>query len=439
MDVLVEGFDADAVALARLLAGERHTVRIASPEPEPGEARELRELAIDVQPGVDLDAEPGEPEIAYLDVWTPEVAPRVALLRARGARLSCLGDLVLERWAGPSIGITGTAGKTTTTSLTAAILRKAGIEIAVSKGARAGNLWPTADLLGRDADAASGGGTTLLLELTSSHLAFMSSSPSLAAVISFWPDHLELHGTLDRYRAAKEQIVRHQTPSDQVVVNADDAAAAFADATPAGVWKISVVRSVERGAFLDEERGVVVADGGAESALGHIEGSAGHPANIVAAAAIAAAAGVDPKTIGHAVASAVAPPWRAQPCGTLRSVPVLDDGMAATPAKSAATLARYQAGSIVLIAGGRDDAGGGSVHATPAEIVLLEQACDVIARVARVVVLFGEAAPRLATLLARRARRADRNLRSRRGGGRRCGAERRFVGSGFLAVVPAHT
>ena len=76
--------------------------------------------------------------------------------------------------------------------------------------------------------------------------------------------------------------------------------------------------------------------------------------------------------------------------------------MAATPSKGAATLARYPAGSIVLIAGGLDDAGGGAVHATPAELALLEQACDVVARVARVVVLFGEAGPRLAPLLARR-------------------------------------
>ena len=67
--------------------------------------------------------------------------------------------------------------------------------------------------------------------------------------------------------------------------------------------------------------------------------------------------------------------------------------MAATPTKGAATLARYPASSIVLIAGGLDDAGGGTVHAAPAETALLEQACDVIARVARVVVLFGEAAP----------------------------------------------
>jgi UDP-N-acetylmuramoylalanine-D-glutamate ligase len=76
--------------------------------------------------------------------------------------------------------------------------------------------------------------------------------------------------------------------------------------------------------------------------------------------------------------------------------------MAATPTKASATLARYPAGAIVLIAGGLVDAGGGSVHATAAEIALFEQACDTIARVARLVVLFGAAAPRLARALAGR-------------------------------------
>jgi UDP-N-acetylmuramoylalanine--D-glutamate ligase len=402
VDVLIEGFDADAVGLARLLAGEGHQVRLASPEAEPGEARELREHGIDVQPGVNLDADPGEPEIAYLDVWTPEVAPRVGRLRARGARVSCLGDLLLERWAGPTIGITGTAGKTSTTALTASILSNAGIDIAVSKGARAGNLWPNADLLKALTDPGRGRETTLLLELTSSHLAFMRSSPDLAAVISFWPDHLELHGTLDRYRAAKEQIVREQRPGDRVVVNADDESAGFVRATPADVWEISLDRSVARGAFLDAGPGVVVTDGTTETALGHIGAAAAHPANVVAAAAIATAAGAAPEAIGPGVTTAVVPPWRAQPSGTLGGLPVVDDGMAATPTKAAATLARFPGSSVVLIAGGLTGAGRGSVHATPAEIALLEQACDVIARVARLVVLFGPAGPRLAALLERR-------------------------------------
>jgi UDP-N-acetylmuramoylalanine--D-glutamate ligase len=402
VDVLIEGFGADAVALARLLADEGHVVRLASPASEPPAARALRELGVDVQTAADLDADPGDAEIAYLDVWTPEVAPRVAKLRERGARISCLGDLLLERWEGPTIGITGTAGKTTTTALLAAILREAGVIVAFSEGARAGNLWPTADLLDSVVGGRDGGGATLVLELTSSHLAFMRTSPSLAAVISFWPDHLELHGGLDRYRSAKEQIVRRQRPGDRVVVNVDDASADFAAATPADLWEFSLSREVRRGAFLDPKRGVVVTDGTTETPVGQLKIGAGHPANAVAAAAIATAADTAPAAIGRGVEQAEAPPWRAQPIGTLGAVPVVDDGMAATPTKAAATLGHYSDRSIVLIAGGLDDAGGGSVHSTPAELELLDQACDTIARVARLVVLFGEAAPRLAHPLAHR-------------------------------------
>jgi UDP-N-acetylmuramoylalanine-D-glutamate ligase len=116
MDVLIEGFDPDAMVLARLLAREGHAVRLAGLAGEPAEAGALRELGIRVEPHTDLDADPGRVEIAYLDVWTPEIAPRVGRLRARGTRVSCLGDLLLERWRGPSIGITGTAGTTSTTS-----------------------------------------------------------------------------------------------------------------------------------------------------------------------------------------------------------------------------------------------------------------------------------------------------------------------------------
>ena len=403
MDVLIEGFGPDEISLARLLAAEGNSVRLASPAPEGAEARVLRELGIRVEPAADLDADPGAADIAYLDVWTPEVAPRVQRLRAQGSRVSCLGDLLLERWRGPSIGVTGTAGKTTTTAITAGILRGAGVETAVSRGARAGNLWPTAELLDRlgTGDRADPS-TVLLLELTSSHLAFMSSSPTIAAVISFWPDHLELHGGLARYRAAKETIVRHQTEGDTVVVNADDASAQFAAATPANLVELSLERAVERGAYLDRERGVVVADPTGETAIGHVASRAAHPANVLAAVAIATAAGVNAAAMASGIRTAVVPPGRAQPAGSLAGIPVIDDGMAATPSKTATLLAGYPDHSVVLIAGGLNDAGGGRVHATPEEHALLERACDEIARTARACVLFGEAGQRLAPLLRAR-------------------------------------
>ena len=96
------------------------------------------------------------------------------------------------------------------------------------------------------------------------------------------------------------------------------------------------------------------------------------------------------------------PPWRGQPAGTLAGIPAVNDGMAATPLKTAALLHTYPDRSVVLIAGGLNDAGGGLVHSTPEEEALLERACDEIARVARGCVVFGEAGPRLAHYLRER-------------------------------------
>lgn len=402
MTILVEGFDPDAIALARFLASEGHIVRLASPAGEPTEAVALRELGIRLEPYTDLDTDVGAADVAYLDVWTPAVAPRVAKLRAQGTRVSCLGDLLLERWAGPTIAITGTAGKTTTTSLVSAILRAAGIDLAVSQGARAGNLWPTGELLELLQPEGGARATILLLELTSSHLAFMHTSPTTAAVVSFWPDHLELHGDLSRYRAAKEKIVRHQRPGDTVVVNADDDSADFVQLTPAARFEFSLHRPVERGAYLCATRGVVIVDANGETVLGPIHTQAAHAGNVVAAAGIASAAGAKYDAIDEGIRSARALPWRANAHGTLAGIPVIDDGMAATPLKAAATLAAYPDHSVVLIAGGMNDAGGGPVHATLEEHVLLERGCDEIARVACVVVVFGDGGARLAPLLRQR-------------------------------------
>ncbi len=57
----------------------------------------------------------------------------------------------------------------------------------------------------------------MLLELTSSHLAFCDTPPHVAVVTCFWPDHVELHGSVEAYLAAKQRIVRGQRPGDRVV------------------------------------------------------------------------------------------------------------------------------------------------------------------------------------------------------------------------------
>lgn len=386
------------------------TVRLAAAGPAPPEAlgRAAAPHRVSVEPHTDLDLDPGPADLAYLDVWTPDVAPRVQRLRARGTRVTSLGDLVLERAEGLTVGVTGTAGKTTATSIAVHVLRAAGIAADASTTGRLGNLWPTAELLDRPDP-----GRLLVLELTSSHLAFMRESPRIAAITCFWPDHLELHGSLGAYRVAKEVIVRGQRPGDTVVVNADDPASrAFAEITPADLVEVSLEHPVERGAFM-RDGNVLLRWDGAETTVGpaaRLPAGAAQRLDLLVALATAVAAGAPTGALQDVLAQVELPAHRSRALGGHAAArtpggsgsAVIDDGMAATPSKAAATLAAYPDRSVVLIAGGLDDLGAGPVHAAPEEQELLARACDEVARSVLLAVLFGPAAERLEPLLTER-------------------------------------
>jgi UDP-N-acetylmuramoylalanine--D-glutamate ligase len=391
--ILVEGFDRDAVVLARTLAREGHRVTLAGPGDASQQALELRASRVVVRARASLDTEPGHHDEAFLDVWTPEVAPRVALLRESGCVVRCLGDRVLERSPVPTIGVTGTAGKTTTAAFLTYLLRTAGSTVHTGTTARAGNLWPTAELLPPPTDG------VVLMELTSSHLCFTTHSPTIAVITCFWPDHLELHGSLERYRAAKEAIVRHQRPSDIVVANEDDdAAAAIASLSPGRHFGFSATREVEAGAFVRGPEMMLRDASGERSFALPPTLDAPRLQALLAAAATALAAGALPETLR----APEPPPYRAARVGRLGDTELIDDGMAATPSKTASALHEFPDASVVLVAGGELEAAGLPVHASREERKLLEEACAQARRVARLVVLFGPAATRLAPSFDRR-------------------------------------
>ena len=402
MTILIEGFDPDALALARRFAEEGRTVRLASAAAAPENAAALRELGIHVEPDTDLDADPGPAEVAYLDVWTPDVAPRTQRLRAQGTRVSCLGDLLLERWAGPTIGITGTAGKTTATALTAdaparrrhrprRLLRRE------SRQPVAHGRPPRQSRRGRDSRS--------LLELTSSHLAFMATSP----------DDRRRHLLLARPPRAPRlprRLPRSEgddrappAPDRQLVLDTtDEAVASFAALAPGEVVAFSATGAVERGAFVRSGMLTVRWDD-AETAVGSLADlplPQAHLTSVLAAVTVALAAGAPPSSLADGLRAARPLPYRAVEVATIGGVPVVDDGLAATPAKASATLAGYPRQSVVLIAGGVGSLGAGAVHAAPEEQPLFEQACDEIARAVRLAVVFGPAAARLEGALSAR-------------------------------------
>lgn len=369
--VVVDRLDRDGAALARLLRDRGADVVIADPAPSavaPDGVAVVRDRVAAAQ----------RAELLLVDCWTAETAPHVVLARERGATIGSLADLVLREARVPVVGVTGTAGKTTTTRLIAALLERGGRRVHVPPTGRAENAWPSADTL--DVLAADDQPDLIVLELTSTHLAYMAASPAYAVLTCLWPDHVELHGGEGRYIAAKQRILARQRAGDVAVL-------------PAGETRVAAKPGVRALRFAEQPDLP-------DAALAEVP----IPMRSSVAAAVALVRegmGID-VDVAATLAAFPLPAWRGEPIGAVDGVPVLHDGMAATPAKAAALLRGLPDASAVVIAGGIDDLGNGPVHRSPAEQRMLVDACAEIARVGRRIALFGPAASRIAPLIAGR-------------------------------------
>jgi UDP-N-acetylmuramoylalanine--D-glutamate ligase len=219
---LVLGLGASGLALARWLAAQGRSLRVADTRAEPPQRAALAAdcpkaefvgggLAESLLEGVDLIAiSPG------LAPTHPDVAP--LLKHAKARKIEVVGEVELfarelarlkaERGYAPKlIGITGTNGKTTTTRLTGLLLERAGLTVAV-----AGNIGPAVLDALRDALAADALPQAWVLELSSFQLVTTRSLEcDAAAVLNVTQDHLDWHGTFDAYAAAKGRIFAAKT------------------------------------------------------------------------------------------------------------------------------------------------------------------------------------------------------------------------------------
>jgi UDP-N-acetylmuramoylalanine--D-glutamate ligase len=364
--VVLDRLDRDGAALAELLRDRGGDVWIADHAPDvelPEGCTLVHERAAAAQ----------RADLLLVDCWTPETAPHVVQARERGILVGCLADLVVHEWPSPVIGVTGTAGKTTTARLIAHLLDSAGWDVLIPPTGRAENAWPSADTL---ADLRDGRvPDVLVVELTSTHLAYMSTSPGIAVVTSLGADHAELHGGEGRYFATKQRILIHQEPGDTAVLPLGAAALVPRDG-------VHVIRFNE-----------------AEPLAQASHVAPHHRSNVACAVAVARdALGVDVEQAD--IDAFTVPAWRGECIGRAGDVAVFHDGMAATPMKAAAFVRALPDRSSILIVGGLAAMDSGPVHAAPAEQRLLREACVEFARAAQRVVLIGPAAARVAPLLA---------------------------------------
>lgn len=290
-------------------------------------------------------------DLLVLSPGVPLETPEIRQVRAFGQAIIGEVELASRFLKGHTLAITGSNGKTTTTTLCGAILAASGMPTVVG-----GNIGiPVVALTD---DSREDGWN--VLEISSFQLESIESfRPQIAVLLNITPDHLDRHGSFENYRAAKERIFANQSGDDFLVLNADDDVAARAAARATGqVFWFSRTRVVRQGAFV--HNGMVMfraTDGGpAEPVLpvASIPLKGVHNLeNVLAAVAATRLAGVPAETIEQAVAAFRAVEHRLEFVATVRGVAYYNDSKATNVDAAAKAIASFD-GGVHLILGGKD-------------------------------------------------------------------------------------
>ena len=273
-------------------------------------------------------ASPGVPVAAH-----PKLVPEV--------------DLAAEFLDAPLVGVTGSNGKSTTTVLIGEMLRGSGFDTGVG-----GNLGTAlCALVGR-------GHTRIVAELSSFQLEHAKRlRADVAVLLNLAPDHLDRHGSLAAYGAAKARLAELQRPEAWLVVNRDDPwARAVGRSAPARVLEFSTEERLTSGACLDGKDVVLVRDGAIALRVpqGALSTAARRPvANALAAALAASLAGASPEAIRSTLERFEGLPHRVRDVCVRAGVRYVDDSKATNPAAAVASLLA-QTAPVVWLAGGRN-------------------------------------------------------------------------------------
>ena len=245
--VTVIGMGVSNIPLIKMLlrAGVEVTVRDRSPRERLAEqAQELESLGARLILGEDYLKDLPE-ELIFrtpgLSPNTPELLDAVQ----RGAALSSEMEVFFQTCPGRLIGVTGSDGKTTTTTIIAEFLKEAGKNVYVGGNIGRPLLADVADMVEED---------YAVLELSSFQLMTMDQSPHIAVVTNISPNHLDYHHTMEEYVQAKKNIFLHQSPEDRLILNFDNPGArSMASEAVCPVTWFSRKWQLDEGVYLRDE------------------------------------------------------------------------------------------------------------------------------------------------------------------------------------------
>jgi UDP-N-acetylmuramoylalanine--D-glutamate ligase len=345
--VVVVGAARSGVAAAELLVRRGATVTLTDVRATIAEDAQLRDA------GVELELGGHRPQTllgADLIVLSPGVPPaQPVIAEARAAGVPVMGELELaSRWLrGRVVAITGTKGKSTTTTLTGRMLEAGGHHVLVG-----GNIGLA---LSAQVDESTED-TIHIVETSSFQLeAAETFHPWIAVLLNFSPDHLDRHADLAEYAAAKARIFANQTPGDWAVLNADDEASqVLAQDARSQRLLFAVERDLKDGVVVAGDA-IVRRSGGGEQILlplSAVKLLGRHLlADVVAAAAVASLAGVEPEAMTRAVEGFTGLEHALEPVTELGGVRFVNDSKATNIESALRAIQSFDTGLVVILGG----------------------------------------------------------------------------------------
>lgn len=392
--VALIGLGISNVAVAKYLTDKGAIITACDQQDQHSLGRRYTELA---ELGVDFQLGPGylnnleRFECLMLAPGVPLGLPPVIEAARRGVEVSSEMSLFFSQCRAPIIGVTGSSGKTTTTLLLAEFLTASGHTVSV--GGNIGKpLLEEVDTLTED--------TWVLLELSSFQLQLLHRSPRIALVTNVTPNHLDVHGSMDEYIAAKKRIFEFQSSRDWLVLNYDNDTTRFMsdEAESQKAW-FSRSQQPRRGACVIDDRVVVARAGHLQEIcqVGEIRLMGTHNLeNVLAAAAVADLIGCPPAAMHDVITTFSGVEHRLEFVQDIAGIAFYNDSKATTPAGAIAALRSFSR-PVVLIAGGYDK----QLPFDELALVILERA--------KAVVLFGATQEKIGAAIRLAAAAAGQN------------------------------
>jgi UDP-N-acetylmuramoylalanine--D-glutamate ligase len=388
--VVVVGLARQGKALARFLTGQGAHVIVTDQKPAASLVSSIDELdglpvefVLGGHPPTLLEGA----DLLCLSGGVPADLPLAQQARQRGLAVTNDSQIFVNASPAPTIGITGSAGKTTTTALVGRMAERHAEETGV-RAWIGGNIGrPMLEDLGliRSDDF-------VVMELSSFQLELMTTSPNIAAVLNLTPNHLDRHRTMTAYTEAKARILLTQEPDDAAVLGQDDPGAwGLRDRVRGGLWSFGRETPLA-GQGASYGGGLIVLHAGGQPQVvlpaDQVRLRGEHNLqNVAAACAIAAASGIPVDAMREAIRGFRGVEHRLEWVRRARGADWYNDSIATAPERALAALRSFRE-PIVLLAGGRDK-----------DLPWSEWA-DLVTRRVDHLVLFGESAPKIVAALA---------------------------------------